>query len=180
MLDLGSGGGIDCFLAAKAVGPAGYVIGVDMTEQMLALANRNKAKTGLTNVEFRRGEIEDLPVDSQSVDIIISNCVINLAPDKEAVFREAFRVLKAGGRLIVSDIVTEGHLPDRLRANLSAWADCLAGAIDQELYIQKMREAGFSDIVVEFIHFFGPESLADFLDEVNRAELEQLAADLRP
>ncbi len=169
-LDLGSGGGIDCFLAAKAVGPSGYVIGVDMTDNMLALANENKAKMGLTNVEFRKGEIEDLPVRSNSVDVIISNCVINLSPDKDAVFREAFRVLKPGARLSVSDMVTEGHFPAQLRANVNAWAGCITGALDQEVYLQKMRQAGFVDIEVESRASYGLEAL-DSLDEDTRQAL---------
>jgi SAM-dependent methyltransferase len=159
VLDLGSGGGIDCFLAAKAVGPDGSVIGVDMTENMLELANKNKAKLGLTNVEFRRGEIEALPVENGTVDLIISNCVINLSPDKEAVFREAFRVLRPGGRLAVSDIVTVGDFPAEVRANLAAWAECLTGAIDQSLYIEYMGRAGFVDITVESRTPYGPEQL---------------------
>ncbi len=167
VLDLGSGGGIDCFIAAKRVGPTGHVIGVDMTDSMLELANKNKAKLGLTHVEFRKGEIEDLPVDSNSVDVIISNCVINLSPDKDAVFREAFRVLKPGGRLSVSDIVTEGHFPEQLRANINAWAGCITGALDQAVYLEKMRQAGFVDIQVESRASYGLEAL-DSLDEANR------------
>lgn len=149
VLDLGSGGGIDCFIAARAVGPAGRVIGVDMTPQMLALANRHKEQLGATNVEFRQGEIEDLPAEDASVDVIISNCVINLSPDKDAVFREAYRVLKPGGRLAISDIVTRGTWPAALRANLEAWAGCLTGAEDEAVYLEKMRAAGFTDLRVD-------------------------------
>lgn len=149
VLDLGSGGGIDCFIAAKAVGPTGRAIGVDMTDSMLALANKNKAKLGAENVEFRKGEIEALPVESNTVDIIISNCVINLSPDKDAVFREAFRVLKPGGRFAVSDVVTEGEIPPQLRADLNAWAECITGAIDKIEYLGKLRQAGFIDIQIE-------------------------------
>ncbi len=170
VLDLGSGGGIDCFIAAKFVGPAGRVIGVDMTNSMLELANKNRAKLGLTNVEFRQGEIEALPVESDSVDVIISNCVINLSPDKEAVFREAFRVLKPGGRLAVSDIVTEGHFSNQLRANLSAWADCITGAIDQDEYLAKMQDAGFTAVEIESRASYGIENL-DLLDEASRESL---------
>lgn len=148
VLDLGSGGGIDCFLAARQVGPEGYVIGVDMTPAMLEKANANKARMGVDNVEFRQGQIEALPVEDNSIDVIMSNCVINLAPDKRAVFREAFRVLKPGGRVAVSDIVTEGEFSDDLRADLSRWAECVTGAIDLELYIALMREAGFSEVTV--------------------------------
>jgi SAM-dependent methyltransferase len=148
VLDLGSGGGIDCFLAARQVGPEGYVIGVDMTPAMLEKANANKACMGVDNVEFRQGQIEALPVEDNSIDVIMSNCVINLAPDKRAVFREAFRVLKPGGRVAVSDIVTEGEFSDDLRADLSRWAECVTGAIDLELYTALMREAGFSEVTV--------------------------------
>lgn len=172
VLDLGSGGGIDCFLAARAVGPTGRVIGVDMTDRMLELANANKAKLGLANVEFRKGEIEDLPVDSSSVDVIISNCVINLSPDKEAVFQEAFRVLKPGGRLAVSDIVTTGDMPEALRANISGWTGCITGAIDQEKYLDIMRQAGFTGVVVESRTSYGIEAL-ELLDEATRAALSQ-------
>ena len=172
VLDLGSGGGIDCFLAAKAVGPTGYVIGVDMTDSMLELAHKNKAKLGLTNVEFRKGEIEHLPVESDSVDIIISNCVINLSPDKDAVFREALRVLKPGGRFTVSDMVTEGHFSEQLRANVSAWSGCVTGALDQNLYLEKMGQAGFTQIQVESRTSYGLENL-ESLDEASRQALTQ-------
>ena len=167
VLDLGSGGGIDCFIAAKFVGPTGQVIGVDMTDRMLALANQNKAELGLTNVEFRKGEIEDLPVESNSVDVIISNCVINLSPDKEAVFGEAFRVLKPGARFAVSDMVTEGEWPEQLKANVGAWAGCITGAIDQQEYLAKMRAAGFVEVAVESRSSYGLEDL-DALDEASR------------
>ncbi len=146
VLDLGSGGGIDCFLAAKQVGPQGFVIGVDMTPQMLEKARRNQARLGAKNVDFRLGEIEHLPVADSSVDVIISNCVINLSPDKPQVFREAFRVLKPGGRLAVSDIVTDGPLPPEIKSSLSAWAGCIAGAMDARDYIAAIAEAGFQDI----------------------------------
>ncbi len=146
VLDLGSGGGIDCFLAARQVGEAGTVIGVDMTPEMIARANASKDRMGLTNVEFRQGQIEALPVDDESIDVILSNCVINLSPDKRAVFREAFRVLKPGGRLSVSDIVTEGTLPVHRGIDLTDWAACVAGAIDVEDYLQLLREAGFVDV----------------------------------
>ena len=148
VLDLGSGGGIDCFMALKQVGPTGHVIGVDMTPQMLEKANAAKARLGADNVEFRRGQIEALPVDDNSVDVIMSNCVINLAPDKAPVFREAFRVLKPGGRVSISDIVTEGEFSDELRADAEKWAECVTGAIDVEAYTGLMREVGFADIQV--------------------------------
>ncbi len=167
VLDLGSGGGIDCFLAAKAVGPTGRVIGVDMTDSMLALANRNKTDLGVTNVEFRKGEIENLPVDSDSVDVIISNCVINLSPDKDAVFVEAFRVLKPGGRFTVSDMVTEGEFPEQLRQNVAAWAGCITGALDQADYLAKLRRAGFERVEVESRVSYGLEAI-ETLSEVDR------------
>jgi arsenite methyltransferase len=148
VLDLGSGGGIDCFLAARQVGPEGYVIGVDMTPQMLEKANAAKARMGVTNVEFRRGQIENLPVVDNSIDLVMSNCVINLSPDKAAVFREAFRVLKPGGRVSISDIVTEGDFSAELRADAGKWAECVTGAIDVDIYTGLMREAGFVDIQV--------------------------------
>ena len=167
VLDLGSGGGIDCFLAAKQVGSAGYVIGVDMTDSMLELANKNKAKLSVTNVEFRKGEIENLPVEDNSVDVIISNCVINLSPDKDAVFKEAFRVLKPGARFAVSDMVTEGDFPEQLRANVNVWAGCISGALDQNVYLEKMRQAGFVAVEVESRKSYGLENL-DQLDEDSR------------
>ncbi|MFQ5575808.1 MAG: arsenite methyltransferase [Anaerolineae bacterium] len=174
VLDLGSGGGIDCFIAAKAVGPTGRVIGVDMTDSMLALANKNKAKLGLTNVEFRKGEIEALPVEDNSVDTIISNCVINLSPDKDAVFSEAFRVLKPGGRFMVSDVVTSGQIPAALKANINAWVGCTVGALDEADYLQKLRRAGFSGVTVESKASYGIEAL-DMLDAESR---ETLTADV--
>lgn len=148
VLDLGSGGGIDAFMAARRVGPAGHVIGVDMTPEMLEKAERNKIKVGLDNVEFRHGYIEALPVEDNTVDVILSNCVINLSPDKAAVFREAYRVLRPGGRLAVSDMMTRGHFTPDDRANLSAWADCITGAEDVALYAAAMRSAGFADISI--------------------------------
>jgi arsenite methyltransferase len=148
VVDLGSGGGIDCFLAGRRVGEAGHVIGVDMTPEMLAKANANKAKMGVTNVEFRQGQIEALPVESNTVDVIMSNCVINLSPDKRAVFGEAFRVLKPGGRVSISDIVTEGDFSPEMRAEAEKWAGCVTGAIDVEQYTGLMREVGFTDIQV--------------------------------
>jgi arsenite methyltransferase len=148
VLDLGSGGGIDCFMAARQVGESGYVIGVDMTPQMLQRANESKARLGMHNVEFRRGQIEALPVVDNSIDVIMSNCVINLSPDKRAVFREALRVLKPGGRVSVSDIVTEGAFTPELRADAAKWAECVTGAIDVAEYTEMMREVGFVDIQV--------------------------------
>ncbi len=148
VLDLGSGGGIDCFMAARQVGPEGHVIGVDMTPAMIAKANRNKEKVGLDHVEFRQGMIEAMPVDDNSIDVAISNCVINLSPDKPAVFRELFRVLKPGGRVAVSDMVTKGQFTPEERADRSSWAGCISGAEDVADYVGAMREAGFVEISV--------------------------------
>jgi ubiquinone/menaquinone biosynthesis C-methylase UbiE len=146
VLDLGSGGGIDCFLASRQVGPTGKVIGVDMTPAMLEKARANKEKMGLENVEFRLGEIEHIPVPDSTVDVIISNCVINLSPDKPQVFREAYRVLKPGGKLSVSDIVTDGPLPETIKNSLSAWAGCIAGALEVSEYINAIEAAGFTNV----------------------------------
>jgi len=148
VLDLGSGGGIDTFLAAKKVGPKGKVIGMDMTEEMVQLAKENAERMKTENVEFRLGEIENLPVEDGIVDVIISNCVINLSPDKDKVFSEAFRVLKLGGRMLISDIVTQGELPSKIRENLEMWAACIAGALDEKEYLQKIRNAGFKKVEV--------------------------------
>jgi arsenite methyltransferase len=147
VLDLGSGGGIDCFLAAKMVGPDGMVYGVDMTPDMITLARSNAKKVGATNVEFRLGEIEHLPMPDASVDVIISNCVINLSPEKEQVFREAFRVLKPGGRLQVSDIVWTRPVPDEVKQDMEQWAGCIAGALLESEYLDAIRSAGFADVV---------------------------------
>jgi arsenite methyltransferase len=152
VLDLGSGAGLDCFRAARIVGEMGKVIGVDMTHEMLRLARTNQVKVGLDNVEFRLGEIEHLPVADASVDVIISNCVINLSPDKPQVFREAYRVLKPGGRLTVSDIVTDGPLSETLRESLSAWAGCVSGALDFRDYRAAIEAAGFEAVEVERIY----------------------------
>jgi len=146
VLDLGSGAGLDCFLASAEVGPEGRVIGVDMTPNMIEKANRIAKKHGYRNVEFRQGEIEHLPVDDGSVDLIISNCVINLSPDKEQVFRETFRVLQPGGRLFFSDIVLIGELPERIRASVAAYVGCLSGAIQKEEYLRMIGETGFSHV----------------------------------
>lgn len=148
VLDLGSGGGIDCFLAWRQVGESGHVIGIDMTPDMIAKARANKEKLGATNVEFRQGQIEALPVESNCIDVVMSNCVINLSPDKPAVFREAFRVLKPGGRASISDIVTEGEFSPELRAQMDQWASCVTGAIDANRYTAMMHEAGFAEIEV--------------------------------
>jgi ubiquinone/menaquinone biosynthesis C-methylase UbiE len=148
VLDLGSGGGMDCFLAASRVGLAGKVIGVDMTSEMITKARSNKTRLSIKNVEFCQGEIEQLPFDDNSMDVIISNCVINLSTDKPGVFREAFRVLRPGGMIAVSDIVTSGILPENIKSDVNAWSSCLAGALDvSELYIM-LRTEGFIDIAI--------------------------------
>lgn len=159
VLDLGSGGGIDCFLAAKKVGTSGHVIGVDMTSAMLEKARANRVKVGLDNVEFRLGEIEHLPVADSTVDVIISNCVINLSPDKPQVFREAFRVMKPGGKLAVSDIVTDGPLPAEIKKSLSSWAGCVAGALDVKDYIAAIQDAGFTDAQITPVYL--PREVVD-------------------
>jgi SAM-dependent methyltransferase len=147
VVDLGSGAGLDCFLAAKKVGPTGHVIGLDMTDAMLEKARKNQALVGLTNVEFRKGEMEHMPIADASVDVIISNCVINLSPDKESVFGEAYRVLKPRGRLMIADIVTVGELPAELRTR-EAWTGCIGGAIPLEDYLGKAKAAGFTGVQV--------------------------------
>lgn len=146
VLDLGSGGGIDVFLAARNVGAGGKVIGVDMTEEMIQKATTTAATHGYANVEFRLGEIENLPVEDNSIDVIMSNCVINLSPDKEQVFREAHRVLRPGGRILISDLVTEGELPEEIRKSFDAWACCIAGALEKSEYLNTMRNAGFHNV----------------------------------
>lgn len=146
VLDLGSGGGIDVFLAAKKVGPRGKAIGIDMTEEMIRKARATASKYGYENAEFRLGEIESLPIEDNSVDVVISNCVINLSPDKGKVFREAYRVLKPGGRIMISDLVTEGELPEEVRKSFDAWAGCIAGALERNQYLDTIRSAGFQDV----------------------------------
>ncbi len=146
VVDLGSGAGFDCFLAANAVGPSGQVIGVDMTPEMLDKARENARKGGYGQVEFRLGEIENLPVADNTADIVISNCVINLAPDKERVFREAFRILRPSGRLMVSDLILLAELPEALKASISAYIGCIAGAVGKNDYLQAIQRAGFQDV----------------------------------
>lgn len=149
VLDLGSGGGIDVLLSARRVGPGGKAYGLDMTDEMLELARENARKAGVTNVEFLKGEMENIPLPDASVDVIISNCVINLSPDKDAVLHEAFRVLRPGGRLAVADIVTRGRLPSSLRRDLELWAGCIAGALSISEYTEKLLAAGFQDVEIE-------------------------------
>ena len=165
VLDLGSGGGIDCFLAGKRVGETGRVIGIDMTAEMIEKARANKNNLGAENVEFRLGEIEHLPVADEIADVVISNCVINLSPDKPQVFREAYRALRPGGRLAVSDIVTDGTLPEKIKDNLSAWVGCIAGALDVKEYTAAIESAGFVDVKLTPV----------YLDEsIIEAAMEQL------
>jgi ubiquinone/menaquinone biosynthesis C-methylase UbiE len=152
VLDLGSGGGIDVLLSAKRVGPSGKAYGLDMTDEMLALARENQAKAGVTNVEFLKGEIEDVPLPDASVDVVISNCVINLSLDKDKVLAEAFRVLKPGGRFAVSDIVFQGDvslIPEHLMRSIEAWSGCVSGALEEQEYLDKLRRAGFADAAIE-------------------------------
>jgi arsenite methyltransferase len=164
VLDLGSGGGIDVLLSARRVGPTGKAYGLDMTDEMLALAEDNKRKSGLTNVEFLRGEIEHIPLPDQSVDVIISNCVINLSADKDQVLREAFRVLKPGGRLAVSDIVTRGEIPPAIRKSVELWVGCIAGALDEQDYLAKLGAAGFTAASIEPTRVYKVDDARAFLD----------------
>jgi SAM-dependent methyltransferase len=163
VLDLGSGGGIDVLLSARRVGPSGKAYGLDMTEEMLALAEENKRKSGLTNVEFLQGEIERIPLPDDSVDVIISNCVINLSGDKDCVFKEAFRVLKPGGRFAVSDVVVRGHVPAEIKQSLELWAGCVAGALGEDDYVTKLTQAGFEGIAIEPTRVYGLEDARAFL-----------------
>ena len=163
VLDLGSGGGIDVLLSARRVGPTGKAYGLDMTDEMLALANENKKKAGAQNVEFLRGEIEHIPLPDNTVDVIISNCVINLSADKDAVLREAFRVLKPGGRLAVSDVVTRGEILPEIRKNVLLWVGCVAGALDETEYCHKLRTAGFQQVDLEPTRIYRAADAREFL-----------------
>ncbi len=163
VLDLGSGGGIDVFLSAKRVGPSGKAYGLDMTDEMLALANENKRRTGAENVEFLKGEIESIPLPDNTVDVIISNCVINLSADKDRVLREAFRVLKPGGRFAVSDVVTRGVIAPEVRQSVLAWVGCIAGALEENEYRGKLSAAGFEQIAIEPTRIYRVEDAREFL-----------------
>jgi ubiquinone/menaquinone biosynthesis C-methylase UbiE len=163
VLDLGSGGGIDVLLSAKRVGPTGKAYGLDMTDEMLALANENRKKAGVENVEFLRGEIEHIPLPDDSVDVIISNCVINLSADKDAVLREAFRVLKPGGRFAVSDVVTRGEILPEIRKSVLLWVGCVAGALDETEYRNKLSSAGFEEVDVEPTRIYRAADAREFL-----------------
>jgi arsenite methyltransferase len=163
VLDLGSGGGIDVLLSARRVGPTGHAFGLDMTDEMLAVAEDNKRKAGLTNVTFLKGEIEHIPLPRQSVDVIISNCVINLSGYKDKVLREAFRVLKPGGRLAVSDVVVRGHVPQQIRKSMELWVGCVAGALSDVDYTAKLANAGFTDITLEETRVYSLDDAKAFL-----------------
>ena len=172
VLDLGSGGGIDVLLSAKRVGPTGKVFGLDMTDEMLALANENKRRAGLENVEFLKGDIEQIPLPDSSVDVIISNCVINLACEKRAVLTEAFRVLKPGGRFAVSDVVVRGYVPEPIRASMEMWIGCVAGALEEREFISLLGEVGFADPSIEPTRIYKAEDAAAFLSGTNLSALE--------
>ena len=163
VLDLGSGGGIDVLLSARRVGPTGKAYGLDMTDEMLALARDNQRKSGLTNVEFLKGEIEHIPLPDNSVDVVISNCVINLSADKAQVLSEAFRVLKPGGRFAVSDVVTRGDVPVEMRQNMLLWVGCIAGALDEKEYVARLQTAGFENVGIEPTRVYDIEDARVFL-----------------
>lgn len=163
VLDLGSGGGIDVLLSAKRVGPTGHVFGLDMTDPMLALAQDNKRKSGLTNVHFLKGEIEHVPLPANSVDVIISNCVINLSADKDRVLQEAFRVLKPGGRFAVSDVVVRGEVPAAIRKSMELWVGCVAGALSEQDYLAKLAQAGFENASIEVTRVYSLDDAQEFL-----------------
>jgi len=163
VLDLGSGGGIDVLLSARRVGPTGKAYGLDMTDEMLALAEENKRKSGLTNVEFLKGEIENIPLPDNTVDVIVSNCVINLSGDKDRVLREAFRVLKPGGRFAISDVVVRGEVPEEIRKSMELWVGCLAGALSDTEYQQKLAAAGFDSVDIEATRVYNVDDAREFL-----------------
>jgi arsenite methyltransferase len=173
VLDLGSGGGIDVLLSARRVSPGGRAYGLDMTDEMLELANENKLKAGIENVEFLKGEIEKIPLPDNSLDVIISNCVINLSADKSRVLGEAFRVLKPGGRFAVSDVVTRGPVPDEIRKSILLWAGCIAGALEEKEYEEKLAAAGFVEIGIEPTRIYTGEDVTSFLKE-NGFDVEAL------
>jgi arsenite methyltransferase len=174
VLDLGSGGGIDVLLSAKRVGPSGKAYGLDMTDEMLALARHNQRKAGAANVEFLKGTIEAIPLPDNSVDVVISNCVINLSSDKDAVLREAFRVLKPGGRFAVSDVVVRGEVPADIRRSMELWVGCIAGALDEGDYAEKLRAAGFDDVGVEVWRVYHVQDARAFLTE-SGVDVDRLA-----
>jgi arsenite methyltransferase len=165
VLDLGSGGGIDVLLSARRVGPTGKAYGLDMTDEMLALARENQKQAGVTNVEFLKGEMENIPLPDNSVDVVISNCVINLSADKDRVLSEAFRVLKPGGRFAVSDVVARGDVPKQVRDSMMLWVGCIAGAMDEDEYLAKIKKAGFADASMEPTRVYDVEDARQFLTE---------------
>ena len=177
VLDLGSGGGIDVLLSARRVGPTGKVYGVDMTDEMLVLARENQRKAGATNVEFLEGTIEAIPLPDASVDVVISNCVINLSSDKDAVFREAFRVLKPGGRFAVSDVVVRGPVPADVRRSMELWVGCIAGALEESEYGSKLAAAGFQDVEVEPWRIYRIEDARGFL-AASGLDVDRLASEV--
>lgn len=172
VLDLGSGGGIDVLLSARRVGPTGKAYGLDMTDEMLALANENKRRAGLENVEFLKGDIEQIPLPDSSVDVIISNCVINLSCDKRKVLTEAFRVLKPGGRFAVSDVVVRGYVPEAIRTSMELWIGCVAGALEEQEFIRLLREVGFAKPSIEPTRIYKAEDAAAFLTDSNLRGLD--------
>ena len=177
VLDLGSGGGIDVLLSAKRVGPGGKVYGLDMTDDMLALARENQRKAGATNVEFLKGTIEAIPLPDNSVDVIISNCVINLSVDKDAVLREAFRVLKPGGRFAVSDIVIRGEVPPEIRRSLELWVGCVAGALRDNDYVSKLQAAGFTEAAIEPWRVYQVDDARAFLADAG-VDVDRIASEV--
>jgi SAM-dependent methyltransferase len=177
VLDLGSGGGIDVLLSAKRVGPTGKAYGLDMTDEMLALARENQRKAGATNVEFLKGTIESIPLPDDSVDVIISNCVINLSNDKDAVLREAFRVLKPGGRFAVSDVVVRGDVPAGIRRSMELWIGCIAGALEETDYAAKLGSAGFADVEIEPWRIYKTDDARAFLTE-SGVDVDRLAPEI--
>jgi SAM-dependent methyltransferase len=175
VLDLGSGGGIDVLLSARRVGPTGKAYGLDMTDEMLSLAAANKARSGQANVEFLKGDIESIPLPDASVDVVISNCVINLSADKDRVLREAFRVLKPGGRFAVSDVVVRGEVPPAVRRSLELWAGCVAGALSDREYADKLAHAGFTDIGIEVTRVYGRDDVEAFRAAAPEADADAIA-----
>ncbi|MGB6193166.1 MAG: arsenite methyltransferase, partial [Terracidiphilus sp.] len=178
VLDLGSGGGIDVLLSARRVGPAGKAYGLDMTDDMLALARENQRQAGVENVEFLKGEIENIPLPDRSVDVVISNCVINLSADKDRVLRETFRVLKPGGRFAVSDVVVSGSVPDAVRQSMLLWVGCIAGALEEQEYCAKLAHAGYTDVTIEPTRIYNVEDARQFLSETG-VNVEAIASEVK-
>lgn len=175
VLDLGSGGGVDVFLSARKVGPRGKVYGLDMTDEMLELARENQRNAGVENVEFLKGEIEDIPLPDHSVDVVISNCVINLSSDKDKVFKEVFRVLRPGGRITVSDVVVRGEMPDEIRRSVELWIGCVAGALEEKQFQEKLEAAGFEEVALEPTRVYRVEDAREFLADLG-IEIDRIAS----